>query len=363
MLTDSYRGRRVLVTGHTGFKGSWLALWLHSLGAEVSGYSLGLLESPSMFEAASIESVVSHALGDVRDLHQLEKVLDDQRPEIVFHLAAQPLVLRSYHEPTETMSTNVLGTANLLECVRFRPSIAAVVVVTSDKVYANDGRSSGYSESCPLGGADPYSASKACAELVARAYHLSYFRGSPTRVSTARAGNVIGGGDWAVDRIVPDAVRSWLRGAPVVVRNPDATRPWQHVLEPLSGYLRLGALLLDSAPGIEGEAFNFGPVAGGSMTVGDLVSAMAGHWPDASWEVVRAESVAHPEAAFLDLDCGRANDLLDWSGVLDLDVAVAMTMAWYRAWHDGSTDMAEVSFGQIDDYSSTAATVGASWAG
>jgi len=361
-FNNAYLGRRVLVTGHTGFKGSWLSLWLDHLGAEVTGYSLAPLDMPSMFELTSVSSSINDHLGDIRDSHRLAQVVDDCRPEIVFHLAAQSLVIHSYHDPIETLSTNVMGTANLLDCVRHRPWITAVVIVTSDKVYKNEERTDGYKESDKLGGNDTYSASKACVELVTNAYHRSFLHNSPTQVATARAGNVIGGGDWAINRIVPDAIRAWSDGVPLLLRNPGATRPWQHVLEPSSGYLRLGAGLLEAAPNLDGSSFNFGPPNTTPGTVADLVDAMADHWPNAAWETEPTWPITHPETTLLHLDCDKARDELEWHGALDISEAITHTMAWYQCWHHGRKDLATLTLEQIGDYCSTAASRGLGWA-
>src|SRR4051812_24320220 len=275
-----WRGRRVLVTGHTGFKGSWLCLWLHALGAEVTGFAGPPPTEPSLFDAARVHEGLTSLTGDVRDLGRLVDVLRRARPEVVVHLAAQPIVRRSHREPVETFATNVLGTVNLLEAVRTAaPDVRAVVSVTSDKCYRNVGTERGYREDDALGGRDPYSSSKACQELVSAAYRDTYFAGA-TALATARAGNVIGGGDWAQDRLVPDLMRAALAGRPVTVRSPDSVRPWQHVLNPLSGYLRLAERLWDDGDAFA-EAWNFGPEAQDARPVAWMVEHLRRRWPAA----------------------------------------------------------------------------------
>lgn len=337
MALEIYRGLRVLVTGHTGFKGAWLSHWLLDLGAEVSGFSLSPPTRPSLFEVLGLGKRLRHRLGDVRDFKDLASALAGARPQLVFHLAAQPLVRKSYDAPKETFDVNLGGVVNLLEAVRRRPSVRAVVVCTSDKCYENSGSLWGYRECDPLGGKDPYSASKAAAELAARSYAVSFFgaRGGP-RVATVRAGNVIGGGDWARDRVVPDCVRAWEAGRPALLRHPRSVRPWQHVLEPLAGYLSLGEGLLRGRPGLAGEAFNFGPPPGVDRPVAGLVEQLRRSWPRGAWRRAPARG-GRPEAARLRLNSDKALALLGWSGVLDFEEAVGLTADWYRA-HAGKTE-------------------------
>jgi CDP-glucose 4,6-dehydratase len=340
----------VLVTGHTGFKGSWLSLWLHLLGAEVTGVSREVFEDPSMFDLIGLADLLGHHLADVRSPDSMATIIDDIRPDLVFHLAAQPLVLRSYRDPVETFESNVMGTVHLLEAVRHQPSIRGVVVVTSDKVYRNEERTDGYVETDHLGGHDPYSASKAAAEMVAHAYHRSFLADSPTGLATARAGNVIGGGDWAEDRIIADAVRAWTADTPVEVRRPDATRPWQHVLDPVEGYLRLGAALLKDQPGVDGGSFNFGPAAADQHTVADLLDTWSAHLQGSSWVRDPAADHAPAEANLLHLDSSLAHSTLGWQPRFDFQTAVTETAAWYDAWrHDA--DLRALTIEQIKRHS------------
>lgn len=357
---DKYRGRRVLITGHTGFKGSWLALWLISLGAEVAGFSIDVPTQPSNFGLLGLEGRVKHYTGDVKDRARLAAVFDEFRPEIVFHLAAQALVRRSYADPAGTFETNTMGMVNVLECIRARPWIEVAVLITSDKAYRNDEWCWGYREIDPLGGNDPYSGSKSCADLVAQSYYQSFFHNGPTRMAITRAGNVIGGGDWADDRIVPDCVRAWSRGEAVSVRSPLATRPWQHVLEPLSGYLALGAQLLQDAQ-LSGEAFNFGPDARVNQTVGELLDAMTKRWSGARWSVPAGYEKAGEEALLLKLSCDKALHNLKWSAVLQFDETVAFTVDWYRTWLQEDARLYDYALGQVDAYCQLARARGATW--
>jgi CDP-glucose 4,6-dehydratase len=324
----TYAGRRVLLTGHTGFKGSWLALWLQALGAEVRGFALDPDTSPSHWNLLALDGV-DDVRGDIRDASAVASAMQAWQPEIVFHLAAQPLVRRSYREPVETFATNVTGLVNVLEAVRKTPSVVALVNATTDKVYAEQPGGHPYRETDPLGGHDPYSTSKACAELVTECYRKSFFHDGP-RVATARAGNVIGGGDWAEDRLVPDMVRAIQAGTPVAIRNPRAVRPWQHVLEPLSGYLRLGQALL--AGPLEHAAWNFGPGADADLPVERVVEALRERWPALA---VTADAGPHPhEAGMLRLDGALAAAELDWKPVWHADETLRRTAAWFDAWYD-----------------------------
>jgi len=333
MNANFWSGKRVLLTGHTGFKGSWLSLWLQSMGAQVTGYALAPPTAPNLFELAEVGQHMDSIIGDIRDLANLQAVFLDARPEIVFHMAAQPLVRYSYQNPVETYSTNVMGTVHLLEAVRQATGVKAVVNITTDKCYENREWIWGYRESETLGGFDPYSNSKACAELVSAAYRSSFFNVETSgqcgvAIATARAGNVIGGGDWAQDRLVPDIISAFERGDTVRIRNPNAIRPWQHVMEPLSGYLSLAERLYDDGPGFA-EGWNFGPNVEDAKPVNWIVEKMAALWGvQAKWEIDGGE---HPhEAHYLKLDISKAGSRLNWYPALRLQDALALTVDWSR---------------------------------
>ncbi len=333
-LADTYAGRPVFVTGHTGFKGSWLSLWLARMGARVTGYALAPCTTPSLFDTAHIaDALARNHIADVRDAAALAAAMQEAAPEIVFHLAAQPLVRLSYREPVTTWSTNVMGTVNLLEAVRACPSVKAVVVITTDKCYENCEWLWGYRETDPLGGSDPYSASKAGTELVVQSYRRSFFANEPRNsplLASARAGNVIGGGDWSEDRLIPDAARASLDRAPLLIRNPSATRPWQHVLESLHGYLLLGTRLLAGERNFA-DAFNFGPDAADNLSVADVLTRLQAHWPELDWQLDPPAGNAPHEAGFLYLDSSKARRLLDWSPTWNLNHALEQTAHWYRS--------------------------------
>lgn len=349
---DFWRAKQVFVTGHTGFKGSWLCLWLQKLGAEVTGYALPPPTNPSLFEAAGVAEGMHSHLGDIRQGEELARVLTEARPDVVFHLAAQPLVRHSYTHPVETYSTNVMGTVHLLEAVRQTPSVRSVIVVTSDKCYENREWPWGYREIDPMGGYDPYSNSKGCAELVVSAYRSSYFNPSNYRehrvgLASARAGNVIGGGDWAVDRLVPDVVRAVSGGQAVRIRNPHAIRPWQHVLEPLSGYLLLAQRLYEQGSTFA-QGWNFGPADDDAQPVSWIVDRVTALWADgARWELEGGEH-AH-EANYLRLDCSKARAELHWQPKWRLGQALEKTVEWYRAAGSGA-DMRPFTLDQIEAY-------------
>ncbi len=330
----SFAGKKILITGHTGFKGSWLSLWLARLGADIYGYALAPPTLPSMFDLCSVAQVMDHMVGDIRDKERLFDRVAEVRPDIVLHLAAQPIVRLSYTDPLDTLSTNVMGTANVLEAVRALDSDCAVVVVTSDKCYENNNWVWGYRETDPMGGHDPYSMSKGATELVVSSWRGSYFGcDSSVKLASGRAGNVIGGGDWAPDRIVPDCIRAFGLGQNVELRNPYATRPWQHVLEPLGGYLLLTARLLGPDADQYCSGWNFGPSADDVRPVQDIVRMLAEQWGEgASWSM---SSTEHPkEASMLALNCDKANNLLDWRPCWQLDDLVSQTVSWYKAWRD-----------------------------
>ncbi len=345
-----WRGKRVFLTGHTGFKGPWLSLWLGLLGADVRGYALEPPTDPSLFELVRAGEVVDSVLGDVRDPVALRRALVGYRPDVVLHLAAQSLVRRSYDDPLETISTNVLGAAHLLDAVRAVPTVQAVVVVTSDKCYENREWLWAYREDETLGGHDPYSASKACAEIVARSFRLSFLeRRAGVPVATARAGNVIGGGDWSEDRLVPDVVRALLRDERPEIRAPSATRPWQHVLEPISGYLALAEHLAAGDPEAAG-AWNFGPPDDDAKPVGWIVETVERLWGGPSgWEPQPGE---HPhESTFLKLDASKAKARLGWRPRLRVDEALAWVVEWYLGYRDGA-DLRALTEAQIARYAS-----------
>jgi CDP-glucose 4,6-dehydratase len=356
-ISNPWQGRRVFLTGHTGFKGGWLALWLSKLGAHVRGYALDPSTTPNLFEVARIGTVIEDIRGDIRDAGRLNQAMQDFAPEVVFHLAAQPLVRYSYEDPIGTYETNVIGTARVLDAVRRTPSVRAVVSVTTDKCYENREWVWPYRETDPLGGYDPYSSSKACAEIVSAAFRQSYFpveklgqsAGHQVALATARAGNVIGGGDWSTDRLLPDLVRGFLSGAPVLIRRPNAIRPWQHVLEPLHGYIRLAEKLLTQDPRYA-TAYNFGPAEADAQSVAWIAERMTGYWGDgASWTLDKSES-PH-EAGYLKLDASRAQADLAWRPRLSLDSALDLLVQWYRAWKSNA-DMHSFTIAQISSYES-----------
>ena len=358
-----FRDRKVLVTGHTGFKGSWLSLWLHQLGADVVGLSLNVPTQPSHFEAAGMADFLLEYRVDLRDGENVCRVIRETRPDFVFHLAAQALVRRAYADPASTYATNLMGTVNVLEGLRTLENPCVAVLITSDKCYNNVEWEWGYRETDPLGGPDPYSASKGAAELAIRSYVRSYFPGNGgVRVGVARAGNVIGGGDWAEDRIVPDCVRAWSRGETVPLRNPLATRPWQHVLEPLSGYLNL-AMVLHKRADLHGEPFNFGPAALQEHSVGALTSAMARHWDKVRWEDISDQDGGPYESGLLKLNCDKALHHLGWRAIWDFDATVRETALWYRRYYeDPQRSIVDFSLQQIADYVAEAKRQGLVWA-
>jgi CDP-glucose 4,6-dehydratase len=352
MSSAFWKNKRVILTGHTGFKGSWLSLWLQSMGAQVAGYALAPPTQPSLFDIAEVGKGMTSIIGDIRDLAHLSEVFAEYKPEIVFHMAAQPLVRYSYIEPVETYSTNVMGSVNLFEAVRATRSVKAVVNVTTDKCYENREWAWGYRENEPMGGYDPYSSSKGCAELVTAAYRNSYFH--PERysahgvaVASGRAGNVIGGGDWAEDRLIPDIMRAITQGNLVNIRSPHSIRPWQHVLEPLSGYLLLAQKLYEEGAAYA-EGWNFGPNDEDAKPVQWIVEKLTTSWgEDARWILDGGD---HPhEAHYLKLDCSKAKARLDWYPRWTLPVTLDSIIRWNKQWLAGK-NMKTVSLEQIADY-------------
>jgi CDP-glucose 4,6-dehydratase len=346
-----YFGRKVFITGHTGFKGAWLCLWLHQLGAKVTGYALPPPTEPSLFELCGIGSLVHSVIADVRDANSLKERMAEAEPEIVIHMAAQPLVRDAYEMPVDTYAVNVMGTVNVLEAVRTCDSVKAVVIVTTDKCYEERDLASGFKESDPLGGVDPYSSSKACSEIVTAAYRRSFFGGGKfanheAAIASARAGNVIGGGDWARDRLVPDFLRALDRGETVKIRSPKAIRPWQHVLEPLSGYLGLAEYLYKHG-GAYAEGWNFGPSDEDARTVRWIVERLVAASPGSRWE---CDPGPQPhEAYFLKLDSSKARARLGWEPRWRLETALEKTIEWHTDWRRGK-DMRAVSLAQITEY-------------
>jgi CDP-glucose 4,6-dehydratase len=358
-MGDFWRARRVLVTGHTGFKGAWLSLWLQSLGAEVTGLALEPPTEPSLFERAGVAGGMEDRRGDVRNLQAVAKVLEDARPQVVFHMAAQSLVRASYADPLGTFAVNVMGVANVLEAARARNAdhsdrVEAVVVITSDKCYENDGRLQGYREGDPLGGHDPYSASKGCAEIVVSSLSRSFAGQGGPLIASARAGNVIGGGDWAMDRLVPDALAAFERKLALVIRNPRAVRPWQHVLEPLAGYLQLAERLAGGDRSFA-EAWNFGPDRASERPVSEIADKLVALWDGkAEW---RADESPQPhEAGMLTLDSSKSRERLGWRPQLSLDEALELTVRWRQGAAGASAAaVRELTLGQIGRYAARTA--------
>lgn len=352
MTPEFWRGKRVFLTGHTGFKGGWLSLWLHGLGADVTGFALSP-SGPSFFEVARVQEVTRSIIGDIRDAGTLSAAMRDASPEIVIHMAAQAIVLRGYEDPVETYSTNVMGLVNLFEAARNTPSVRTIVNVTSDKCYENREWVWGYRETEPMGGYDPYSNSKACAELVTSAYRQSYFsrakeQGRSVAVGSGRAGNVIGGGDWAANRLVPDIMRSISAGEPVKIRNPSAIRPWQHVLEPLSGYLALAERLHEAGGNDYASGWNFGPSPDDVRPVSWIVEHLTSLWGQGARWTLDANLGPH-EAHFLSLDCAKARAGLGWRAAWPLTRALEEIVTWHKAFLAGA-DMQNVSRTQIAAY-------------
>ncbi|MBU2261021.1 MAG: CDP-glucose 4,6-dehydratase [Proteobacteria bacterium] len=375
MFDNIYKNKTVLITGHTGFKGSWLAIWLKELGADVVGYSLDPPSEPNNFEATKLQEKITHIHGDIRDLDRLMETFKKNQPEFVFHLAAQPLVRLSYNEPKLTFDTNVGGTVNVFEAVRKTPSVKVLVNITSDKCYENKEWVWGYRENDPLGGHDPYSASKGCAELVFSAYLNSFFSPSaaqnrPIGAASARAGNVIGGGDWGADRLVPDCIRAISGHQPIGIRNPRAVRPWQHVLEPLGGYLLLGAALWQGPQKYSG-AWNFGPDDGSHLAVAEMADRLIKFWGDGSWSDSGTDFKSVPqgdalhEAKLLKLNCDKAHAELNWHSVLTIDECLQMTAEWYKIFYAGSSNESTYKFctQQIAEYVESARKRNLIWTG
>lgn len=359
-----YAGKKVLVTGNTGFKGSWLTTWLLELGAQVYGISKDIPTQPeSLFEDSGLAARITYHEVDIRDGEAIKSLIISIEPDFVFHLAAQPIVLRAYKYPVETMATNVMGTVHILEALRALQTPCVAVMITSDKCYDNVEWIWGYREADALGGKDPYSASKGAAELMIKTYYHSYFAKPecPVRISAVRAGNVIGGGDWAESRIVPDCIRAWRRGMKVEIRSPHSTRPWQHVLEPISGYLQTGFCLSQHST-LSGEAFNFGPNADQNHTVLELIHAISETWGGTSGELYEVmPSKDFHEAGLLKLNCDKALAMLQWKPVMDFGQTAFYTASWYKRFSEASTSVYELTVEHIQEYMSLAQAKGLTW--
>ena len=355
MFNNIYQDKKVLVTGHTGFKGTWLTTWLLKLGANVIGISKGIPTNPAMFEVLELEAKIQHRLLDVRIFEEIHKIINKEKPDFIFHLAAQAIVSTSYSNPLETISSNVVGTAHILESLRLSNHQCSAIIITSDKAYDNVEQIWGYKENDPMGGKDVYSGSKGAAELIIKSYYHSYFKldGSNVRLSIARAGNVIGGGDWAKDRIIVDAMTAWSKGDRVEIRSPNATRPWQHVLEPLSGYLSLGEQLFTDMS-LTGEGFNFGPAADQNRTVYDLLVDSSKYWSiDPEDAMMITDNIPFHEAGLLKLNCDKSNAFLQWKGTLDYNDTIRFTNEWYVMYHQTAA-MFDKTLSQISEYEALA---------
>ena len=348
---EKFRNKKVLITGHTGFKGSWLTQWLLMHGANVFGISKNIPTQPSLFEVLQLESQINHIILDIREKEKLTDVIGRISPDFIFHLAAQPIVSTSYKEPYETITTNTVGTINILDAIKNFDKKCICVLISSDKCYQNKEWVWGYRESDRLGGKDVYSASKAAGEILFQAYYKSFFENHPfVSIATGRAGNVVGGGDWAADRLIPDCIRSWSEGKKVEIRNPKATRPWQHVLEPLSGYLKL-ALEMSEKPSLSGESFNFGPKSDNNATVGELLENMGNQWLAGEEKMFfTTEDPSFHEAGLLNLNCDKAWFMLQWKPVFELDYLIKFTSDWYFRFYLRKEDMISFTLEQIRIY-------------
>jgi len=364
MFANIYKNKKVLVTGHTGFKGSWLTTWLLDLGANVIGASKDIPTHPSMFEILELNHRIQHNLVDMRNIESLSKLISDERPDFVFHLAAQAVVSKSYEDPLDTITSNLMGTANLLESLRISNHQCTAIIITSDKAYDNVEQIWGYKEDDSMGGKDIYSGSKGAAELIFKSYYHSFFKleESNVHLAVARAGNVIGGGDWAKDRIVVDCVTSWSNGDRVQVRSPEATRPWQHVLEPLSGYLTLGQELYNNA-NLNGEGFNFGPRAEQNHTVVELLKELSKYWnfKNFSDAFIITDNISFHEAGLLKLNCDKALSILKWHAALQYQETIKFTSEWYYNYYTGDKDMMEKTTIQISEYVNAAKSASLKW--
>jgi CDP-glucose 4,6-dehydratase len=353
MFADIYQNKKVLITGHTGFKGTWLTTWLLKLGANVVGVSKDVPTRPSMFDILGLDKKIQHHISDIRDLSSLGQIILDEKPDFVFHLAAQAIVSTSYAEPVDTISSNVMGTTNVLEALRVSNHQCTAIIITSDKAYDNVEQVWGYKENDKMGGKDVYSGSKGAAELVIKSYYHSFFKSneSNVRLSVARAGNVIGGGDWAQDRIVVDCVEAWSAGESVEIRSPEATRPWQHVLEPLSGYLNLGQVLFNDKS-LSGEGLNFGPRAEQNHTVVELLKDLSEYWyfENTSDAFTVTDNIPFHEAGLLKLNCDKSLALLKWQAALDYQDTIKFTSEWYYDYYKNSSDMMAKTIRQIGEY-------------
>ncbi len=361
LFNSAFKDRRVLVTGHTGFKGAWLSQWLHMLGASVTGYALDPPTSPNLFDSLNLANRLTHIKGDVRDYDCLKRAIDESRPEIVFHMAAQSLVGCSYSKPGLTYDTNVMGTVNLLEAVRQSTDVSVIINVTSDKCYRNMERRYAYRESDPMGGADPYSSSKGCAELITGAYHRSFFNeSSGKKMASVRSGNVIGGGDWAKDRLLPDCVKALHQNGLIRVRKPFAVRPWQYVLEPLSGYLWLACLMLSGSDRKFNGAYNFGPTGKKMIPVKQLVEQVVNSWGSGEWETFDDDSL--PEAGLLMLNSAKARRRLGWHTIYDVYKTIEKTTTWYKDYYQKNVDIEKLTAQQIREYAEEAGSKKVKWA-
>ena len=360
---EVFKDKKILITGHTGFKGTWLTAWLKLLGAEIVGISLDIVSDPSHFLEANLDDGIKDYRVDIRDREKVIEITKKERPDFIFHLAAQSLVRESYLNPVDTWSTNLMGTLNILEALRKVDKKCTAVIITSDKCYDNVEWVWGYKETDSLGGPDPYSSSKGAAELLIKSYLKSFFASEDceVRIASARAGNVIGGGDWAKDRIIPDCVKAWSQDKVVQLRNPNATRPWQHVLEPLSGYLRL-AYDLDKSKRLHGEPFNFGPPAQQNQSVSELVEVMSHYWDKVRWEDISKRADQPYESGLLKLNWDKALHELNWRAVMDFEETVSMTAEWYKSFYLDPTTILDFTNSQLEKYTDLAKSRSLDWA-